>query len=288
MSTLTKEESEQMAELLSKLGIQEPAGIETLTKSSTKSKKRKEKTSKRKDYLLELTTKVLPRVKKRKERHQKRKDYLLELTTLTLMKKMRKGREKATVLPKLAWFCGQTLIPKGHVSFEAWKHEVKGLMKLYDTQVVIQSIRCSLRSPAAEVVWHLGIEAGLWWYHGMPSRPSMMISQSPKLCWASCSWLHRVKRNLWQNLGDDSIQYNTKSSSHKGEKGGKDENDDEFVQKNFFQGLKNDAIREALRPQLDKHKSFNALSERRSMLGIWLWKTSHQESKSQCSHHSGK
>ena len=32
-------------------------------------------------------------------------------------------------------------------------------MKLYDTQEVIQSIRCSLRSPAAEVVWHLGMEA---------------------------------------------------------------------------------------------------------------------------------
>ena len=39
------------------------------------------------------------------------------------------------------------------------KHEVEGLMKLYDTQVVIQSIRHSLRSPAAEVVWHLGMEA---------------------------------------------------------------------------------------------------------------------------------
>ena len=44
-----------------------------------------------------------------------------------------------------------------------------------------------------------------------------------------------------------------------GEKGGKDENDDEFVQQNFFQGLKNDAISEALRPQLDKHESSNAL-----------------------------
>ena len=70
-----------------------------------------------------------------------------------------KAKGKTTVLPKLTWFCGQTPIPKGHVSFEAWKHEVKGLMKLYDTQVVIQSIRCSLRSPAAEVVWHLGMEA---------------------------------------------------------------------------------------------------------------------------------
>ena len=45
------------------------------------------------------------------------------------------------------------------ISLEAWKHEVEGLMKLYDTQIVIQSIRHSLRSPAAEVIWNLGIEA---------------------------------------------------------------------------------------------------------------------------------
>ena len=70
MSTLTKEESEQMAKLLSKLGIWEPTGIETLTD----------------------LTKVLPRVKQ--EKRSKRKDYLLELTTSTLMKKMKKGRER--------------------------------------------------------------------------------------------------------------------------------------------------------------------------------------------------
>ena len=45
MATLTKEESEQMAELLSKLGIREPVGIETLTD----------------------LTKVLPRVKQEKK-----------------------------------------------------------------------------------------------------------------------------------------------------------------------------------------------------------------------------
>ena len=32
-------------------------------------------------------------------------------------------------------------------------------MKLYDTQIVLQSIRCSLRSPVAEVVWCFGMEA---------------------------------------------------------------------------------------------------------------------------------
>ena len=45
MSVLTKEESEQMTKLLSKLDIREPAGIETLTD----------------------LTKVLPRVKEEKK-----------------------------------------------------------------------------------------------------------------------------------------------------------------------------------------------------------------------------
>ena len=135
MATLTKEESEQMAELLSKLGIREPVGIETLTD----------------------LTKVLPRVKK--EKKEIKKEKLSFGAGINSDEEDEKGKGKATVLPKLTWFCGQTPIPKGHVSFEAWKHEVKGLMKLYDTQVVIQSIRCSLRSPAAEVVWHLGMEA---------------------------------------------------------------------------------------------------------------------------------
>ena len=137
MATLTKEESEQMAELLSKLGIQEPTGIETLTD----------------------LTKVLPKVKKEKKEIKKERLSFGADNIEDDDEDDEKAKGKTTVLPKLTWFCGQTPIPKGHVSFEAWKHEVEGLMKLYDTQVVIQSIRCSLRSPAAEVVWHLGMEA---------------------------------------------------------------------------------------------------------------------------------
>ena len=77
MATLTKEESEQMAELLGKLGIREPAGIETL---------------------IDLT-KVLPKVK-RKRKRSRRKDYLSELTTLRMMMRMmRKAKGKTTVLP---------------------------------------------------------------------------------------------------------------------------------------------------------------------------------------------
>ena len=53
----------------------------------------------------------------------------------------------STVVPKLTWFCGSTPIPKGHVSFTAWKHEVEGLLSIYPQKAVVQAIRRSLKSP---------------------------------------------------------------------------------------------------------------------------------------------
>ena len=82
MATLTKEESEEMAELLSKLGIREPAGIATLTK-------------------------VLPRVKKEKK-EIKNERLSLGADSINSDEEDEKGKGKATVLPKLTWFCGQT------------------------------------------------------------------------------------------------------------------------------------------------------------------------------------
>ena len=65
----------------------------------------------------------------------------------------------STVVPKLTWFCGSTPILKGHVSFTAWKHEVEGLLSIYPQKAVVQAIRRSLKSPAAKVVWCLGQDA---------------------------------------------------------------------------------------------------------------------------------
>ena len=107
MTTLMKEESEQMAKLLSKLGIQETTGIETLTD----------------------LTKVLLKVKKEKKETKKERLSFGADNIKDDDEDDEKAKGKTTVLPKLTWFCGQTPIPKGHVSFEAWKHEVKGLMK---------------------------------------------------------------------------------------------------------------------------------------------------------------
>ena len=70
-------------------------------------------------------TKVLPKMKKeRKEIKKERLSFGADNVDDYDDEDDEKTKGKATVLPKLTWFCGQTPIPKGHVSFEAWKHEV--------------------------------------------------------------------------------------------------------------------------------------------------------------------
>ena len=51
------------------------------------------------------------------------------------------------------WFCGTTSVPKGNVSFEAWKFEVEGLKEIYDKRVAIQEMKWSLQSPGTNVIY---------------------------------------------------------------------------------------------------------------------------------------
>ena len=79
MATLTKEESEQMAKLLSKLGIQEPTGIETLTD----------------------LTKILTKVKKEKKEIKKGRLSFRADNIEDDDEDDDKGKGKTTVLPKI-------------------------------------------------------------------------------------------------------------------------------------------------------------------------------------------
>ena len=125
MATLDETDSKTMSELLAKLGIEGEVSslkdLQALIKSK-KSEIKKERLS-HGGYVVD------------------EEDYT-ETTT--------------TAVPKLTWSCGSTPIPKGHVSFTAWKHEVEGLTTIYSKKAVIQAIKRSLKLPAAEVVWCLG------------------------------------------------------------------------------------------------------------------------------------
>ena len=126
MATLDETDFQTMSELLAKLGIEgEVSSLEDL-KALIKPKKKSEIMKERLShggYVVD-------------------EEDAMEITT--------------TAIPKLTWFCGSTPIPKGHVSFTAWKHKVEGLMTIYPKRAVIQAIKRSLKSPAAEVVWCLG------------------------------------------------------------------------------------------------------------------------------------
>ena len=126
MATLDETESQTMSELLTKFGIEgEVSSLEDL-KNLIKPRKKFE-------------------IKKERLSHGRYVEDEEDDTETPI-----------TIIPKLTWFCGSTPIPKGHVSFTAWKHEVEGLMMISSTKAVIQAIKRSLKSPAAEVVWCLG------------------------------------------------------------------------------------------------------------------------------------
>lgn len=64
-------------------------------------------------------------------------------------------------IPRISTFTGSTV--KGDVSFEAWKFEVRCLMrdKVYHRDLLLQSVRRSLKGEAGRLAMHLGEDASI-------------------------------------------------------------------------------------------------------------------------------
>ena len=226
MATLDETDSQTMSELLAKLGIEGEVNsldeLKALIKPKKKSEIKKERLS-HGGYVVD-------------------EEYAMEITT--------------TVVPKLTWFCGSTLIPKGHVSFTAWKHEVEGLTTIYSKRAVIQAIKRSLKSPAAEVVWHLGqttsheeiMEALETWYDDVAEGEvllSELFSTTQGEKESLTEFASRLESILYRLSKLDGTRYG----------GG----DPEILKVNFFRGLRDDRLREALQPRKDKLTTFNQM-----------------------------
>jgi hypothetical protein len=71
------------------------------------------------------------------------------------------GAHSGFPVPRVGVFSGEE--GKGEVSFQQWVFEVRGLLQgaLYGDEVVLQAVRRSLRSKAADVVLRLGSGAGV-------------------------------------------------------------------------------------------------------------------------------
>ena len=166
------------------------------------------------------------------------------------------NNSSGTVVPKLTWFSSTTPIPKGHVSYTTWKHEVEGLKTIYPIKAVIQAIKRSLKSPAAEVMWCLGpnpsyeqiMEALETRYDDVAEREVLLaelfsVTQGEKESLTEfASKLESILYRLSQ-LGD--ARY--------------DGTDFEILNGNFFRGLRDDKLREALRPRKEQFKNFNEM-----------------------------
>ena len=148
-----------------------------------------------------------------------------------------------TAIPKLTWFCGSTPIPKGHVSFTAWKHEVEGLMTIYSKRAVIQAIKRSLKSPAAEVVWCLGQTASYEEIMEALETRYDDVAEGEVLLSELFSTTQGEKESLTEFASRlESILYRLLKLDDSRYDGG----DPEILKVNFFRGLRDDRLREAL------------------------------------------
>ena len=158
-------------------------------------------------------------------------------------------------LPKLTWFCGTTPIRKGHTSFVAWKHEVEGLRNIYPENIVVQAMRRSLRSPAVEDTWHLGQDAN---YKDIMEALEIGygdVTEAETLMSELYSTMQGEKESLTEFVSRlRSLNYKLANlpSSHI-------KYSDELIISNFFRGLRDDKIREVLRPRKDEMKSVNEI-----------------------------
>ena len=226
MATLDETDSQSMSELLAKLGIKGEVSslddLKALIKPKTKSEIKKERLS-----------------------HDR---YVEDEEDDT--------ETKTTVVPKLSWFCSSTPVPKGHVSFTAWKHEVEGLTTIYSKKAVIQSIKRSLKSPAAEVVWCLGQTATYEEILEVLETRYDDVAEGEVLLSELFSTTQSEKESLTEFASRlESILYRLSNMDDSRYDGG----DPEILKVNFFRGLRDDRLREALRPRKDKLTTFNQM-----------------------------
>ena len=146
--------------------------------------------------------------------------------------------------------------PKGHVSFTAWKHEVEGLLSIYPQKAVVQAIRRSLKSPAAEVVWCLGQEAS---YEDIIEALETRyddVAEGEVLLSELFSTTQGEKESLIEYASRlESILYRLSKLDGAKYGGG----DAEILKVNFFRGLRDDKLREALRPRKEQITTFNQM-----------------------------
>ena len=227
MAALDEQDADKLSEILSKLGVEgKVSNIDDL-----------------KDL---LTPKKTVKVKKERFSFGAEPDQEDDDET---------GSRSIPAVPKLTWFCGSTPIPKGHVSFVAWKNEVEGLRNLYPDKLVVQAIRRSLKSPAAEDIWHLGDEAEYDEIMEALETGYGDVTEAETLLSELFSTMQGEKESLTEFLS------RLRTISYKLSKldGSNVKNTHELILANFFRGLRDDKLREALRPKKDEFTSVNKM-----------------------------
>lgn len=183
------------------------------------------------------------------------------------------SKKSGNTVPKLTWFSGEIPPPKGYASYDMWKFEVQGLDAIYKESVIIQAVRRSLKGGAADVVRCLGYEADLSNIMDTLETRYGVIEESADLMQELLS-ARQADKEKAVDFGArlELICYKLKQTTG--------ECDDSLVIQQFFRGLRDDRIREVLRPNLPMYSSLNeAIKKVRSLESEYTMRLTWQASK---------
>ena len=157
--------------------------------------------------------------------------------------------------PKLPVFSGAEEPSKGEVSYEVWQYEARCLQKSLPENVLLLSIRTSLRGAARDLLIPLGEDATvdeiidkLDGFYGNVSSPETLIQSFYSDCQREGECVATFGSRLEQTLSR-AIRYGHMELAAK----------DSMLRSKFWTGLRSQQLRNSTRYLYDTYKSFSTL-----------------------------
>lgn len=203
---------------------------------------------------------------------EERQQVLRSCPSVVKTESAARGVEPATMVTshtlhaKLPTFSGAG--GKGDVSYEQWRSEVEGMQNgiIYPEQVVLQTVRRSLRGTAADVLLHMGqsvevkdVLEKMDSMFGIILPPESILesffSAKQTETETIANWACRLESILEQFRRQ-------KQNTDTDEEGAEDavlEDEETMLRRKFFSGLHSGPVKAALRHKLDTGKSYKEL-----------------------------
>lgn len=166
-----------------------------------------------------------------------------------------------TQIPKLGCFSGDDPLGKGEIPYDQWKQEVDCLIKeAYSTNIIMLSVRRSLKSTAASVLLNLGTNVTV---HDVVKKFDVVFGNI-----LPSEMLLEKFYTARQSDSESVVAWGCRIESllNKAKEQGTIQGTEDMARTKFWSGIRNDKIKAALRHKFDAGDPFQELLKKARML----------------------